>query len=99
MKKSVDKKKAYILGAGPIGLVCGWKLAESGYDVTLYERSRRVGGMCSSWQWKDFTLDVGPHIFHTPDKVLTEFWKREFGHLMQEGEFYCQNVQGESFDK
>jgi sialic acid synthase SpsE/protoporphyrinogen oxidase len=99
MKNKSDKKKVYILGAGPIGLVCGWKLAENGYNVTIYEKNNRVGGMCASWQWKDFILDIGPHIFHTPDKMLTEFWKREFGHLMQEGDFYCQNVQGESFDK
>ncbi len=87
------------MGAGPIGLVCGWKLAENGYDVSIYERNTRVGGMCASYKWKDFILDIGPHIFHTPDKKLAKFWKKEFGHLMEEGEFHCQNVQGEDFDE
>ena len=87
------------MGAGPIGLVCGWKLIENGYDVSIYERNNRVGGMCASWRWKDFILDIGPHIFHTPDKMLTDFWKKEFGHLMQEGKFFCQNVKGEFFDE
>ena len=86
---SIGNKKAHILGAGPIGLVCGWKLAENGYDVSIYERNNYVGGMCASWQWNDFTLDVGPHIFHTPDKKMAEFWDREFGHLMQKGSFFC----------
>jgi len=36
---SIGNKKAHILGAGPIGLVCGWKLAENGYDVSIYERT------------------------------------------------------------
>ena len=98
-RNNISKKKAHILGAGPIGLVCGWKLLENGYDVTIYERNNRVGGMCASWKWEDFTLDVGPHIFHTPDKKLTEFWKDEFGHLMQEGKFFCQNVKGETFNE
>ena len=87
------------MGAGPIGLVCGWKLAENGYDVSIYERNTRVGGMCASYKWEDFILDIGPHIFHTPDKKLANFWKKEFGHLMDEGEFYCQNVQGKNFDE
>jgi sialic acid synthase SpsE/protoporphyrinogen oxidase len=94
-----NRKKAHILGAGPIGLVCGWKLSESGYDVTIYDRSNRVGGMCSSWKWEDFILDVGPHIFHTPDKKLSEFWKKEFGDLMLEGKFFCQNVKGKFFNE
>ena len=79
---SINKKKAHILGAGPIGLVCGWKLAEHGYDVSIYERTNRVGGMCASWKWNDFILDVGPHIFHTPDKKLAKFWQNEFGHIL-----------------
>jgi sialic acid synthase SpsE/protoporphyrinogen oxidase len=95
----MNKKKAYIIGAGPIGLVCGWKLLEKGYDVTIYERGDRVGGMCSSFVWGDFTLDIGPHIFHTPDKKLTKFWKKEFGHLMKEGDFFCQNVKGKKYDE
>jgi sialic acid synthase SpsE/protoporphyrinogen oxidase len=98
MRKNT-RKKAHILGAGPIGLVCGWKLSENGYDVTIYDRAERVGGMCASWEWEDFILDVGPHIFHTPDKKLSQFWKQEFGDLMSEGEFFCQNVKGEFFDE
>lgn len=95
----MNKKKAHIIGAGPIGLVCGWKLVENGYDVTIYERGDRVGGMCSSFKWEDFILDIGPHIFHTPDTKLAEFWKKEFGHLMREGEFFCQNVKGDCFNE
>ena len=87
------------MGAGPIGLVTGWKLAENGYKVSIYERNNRVGGMCSSWQWKDFILDVGPHIFHTPDNKLSKFWEQEFGDLMQKGDFFCQNVKGNNFDE
>jgi N,N'-diacetyllegionaminate synthase len=92
-------KRVHILGAGPVGLVCGWLLTKKGYQVDIYERNDRVGGMCRSWEWLDFTLDVGPHIFHTLDKKLKEFWMREFGDLMSEGKYYCQNVKGDSFDE
>ena len=48
---------------------------------------------------KDFILDTGPHIFHTPDKSLIDFWKKNFGDLLIEGKFYCKNVKGKKFDK
>ena len=55
--------------------------------------------MCASYKWDDFTLDIGPHIFHTPDKKLADFWQHEFGEVLTEGRFYCQNVKGENFNE
>ena len=74
------KKKMIILGAGPVGLVTGWLLSERGWKVEIYEKNSIVGGMCRSWKWRDFILDTGPHIFHTPDKKMWNFWKKNFGH-------------------
>tara|TARA_B100000963_G_scaffold358210_1_gene382272 strand:- start:11249 stop:13705 length:2457 start_codon:yes stop_codon:yes gene_type:complete len=93
------KNNALILGAGPTGLITAWKLLEAGWDVTIIEKNNSVGGLCRSWKWKDFILDTGPHIFHTPDKQLIKFWKKNFGNLLIEGKFKCKNVQGENFDK
>ena len=70
------KKKAIILGAGPVGLISGWLLSSKGWDVKLFEAKSLVGGMCRSWKWDDFIVDTGPHIFHTPDKKLWNFWKK-----------------------
>ncbi|MCM8816481.1 MAG: sulfide-dependent adenosine diphosphate thiazole synthase [Candidatus Omnitrophica bacterium] len=33
-----------IVGAGPSGLMCGYKLAQSGYKVAIFERHLRAGG-------------------------------------------------------
>ena len=68
------KKKVIIFGAGPVGLVTGWLLSEKGWNVEIFEKNSMVGGMCRSWRWKDFILDTGPHIFHTPDRKLWNFW-------------------------
>ena len=54
--------------------------------------------MCRSWKWKNFIVDTGPHIFHTPDDKLKNFWKKEFGDLLLEGKFWCQNIQGKKFE-
>jgi len=93
------KRNAIILGAGPIGLVTGWKLLENGWDVRIYEKGNIVGGLCKTWKWGDFLVDTGPHIYHTPDPKLSRFWEDEFGDLFNKGEFWCKNVKGENFDE
>ena len=94
-----QKGKIFVIGAGPTGLVSSWKLSENKREIMIFEASDRVGGLCASWLWNDFILDVGPHIFHTPDQNLQEFWKKEFGDLLIEGQYYCGNIQGEKFDE
>jgi len=90
--------KAYILGAGVSGLVTGWKLLERGWSVKIFEREPFYGGMARTWRWGDFLLDVGPHIYHTPDSQLVEFWEKEFGDLFVKRDFWCKNVKGANFD-
>ena len=95
----MNKKKVYIIGAGPIGLVTGWQLLLKGVDVEIFEKNNIVGGMCRTWKWGEYLVDTGPHIFHTPDKKLSDFWEKEFGDLFIKGDFWCKNVSGEKFDK
>ncbi|MDO8505529.1 MAG: FAD-dependent oxidoreductase [bacterium] len=95
----MQKRKAIILGAGPVGLVTAWQLLENGWTVDIYERQNAVGGMCRTWKWNEFFVDTGPHIYHTPDPQLATFWEKEFGDLMIKGEFWCKNVKGEKFDE
>ena len=71
-------KTATILGAGPSGLVSALFLARKGWHVKIYEKANIVGGMCRSWRWNNFILDTGPHIFHTSNKQLWRFWKKNF---------------------
>ena len=99
MSDLIKKKKAIILGAGPVGLVTAWELLRNEWSVSIYEKANIVGGMCRTWKWDDFLVDTGPHIFHTPDQNLASFWEKEFGDLFVKGEFWCKNVRGENFDE
>jgi sialic acid synthase SpsE/protoporphyrinogen oxidase len=93
------KKNAIILGAGPAGLITAWLLSNKGWSVKVFEKQNDVGGMCRSWKWKNNILDTGPHIFHTSDKKLWNFWKKSFGSELYEGEYWSKNVLGKNFDE
>jgi len=99
MSKLQKPKKATIIGAGPSALVTAKGLAEKGWDVEIFEALDRVGGLCRSFKWNDYIVDIGPHIFHTSDKKLENFWKKSFGDLLVDGSYWSQNVQGERFDE
>ena len=92
-------KTAYIIGAGPVGLVTGLELVKKNFKVEIYERNNIVGGMCRTWKWSNYLVDTGPHIFHTPNKDLANYWEKEFGDLFVKGDFWCKNVGGSNFDK
>ena len=97
---NINKKgKIFVIGAGPTGLVSSWRLSENKREVQIFEASKQVGGLCASWEWNNFILDIGPHIFHTPDNNLKKFWKNEFGDLLEEGKYYCGNIKGKNFDE
>ena len=95
----MKNRKVIILGAGPVGLIAGWLLSKERWDVKIFEKNSIVGGMCRSWKWGKFTVDTGPHIFHTPDKKLWNFWKKNFGNLLVEGKFWAKNTYNENFSK
>ena len=46
-KKRYDyhDKKIAIIGSGPAGLSCAYYLAVDGYDITVFEKNEKVGGM------------------------------------------------------
>ena len=55
-------KKIIILGGGISGLSLLWYLRQRpGYDVTLLEKSSRVGGWICSLKKKGFLFERGPH--------------------------------------
>ncbi len=38
-------KKVAVIGSGPAGMACSQQLARAGHDVTLFEKSDRIGGL------------------------------------------------------
>lgn len=44
-RNDYSDKKVAVVGAGPAGLSCAYYLALDGYDITVFEKQERLGGM------------------------------------------------------
>ena len=71
MKPSpADAKKVTILGAGIAGMSTASELARSGVPVTVLEKQDVVGGLAKSLRHGDYTVDLGPHRFHSGNQEV-----------------------------
>ncbi len=92
-------KKYYILGAGVSGLTLAYELLKKGQEVILIEKSSQVGGLAKTIQWNGVEVDLGPHIYHTPDKDIENYWLKEFKGLFHEKEHWGKNLkEGKLYD-
>jgi phytoene desaturase len=66
-------KRVVIVGAGPGGLATAMLLARSGVQVTIVEKSARVGGRTATLEQDGFKFDIGPTFFLYP-RVLKEIF-------------------------
>lgn len=67
-----------IIGAGATGLTAAWKLSEKGHQVTVYEKSDRLGGLAAAIPVGDDQLDVYYHHIFTNDTIFIDII-RELG--------------------
>lgn len=59
-----------ILGAGPMGLACAYRLLKLGRRVTIYEADDRIGGMSASFDFDGLTIERYYHFICAPDAPL-----------------------------
>lgn len=55
--------RAAVLGGGVSGITCAGALAEAGWDVTVFEKSRGIGGRASTRREGNLTFDHGAPCF------------------------------------
>jgi oxygen-dependent protoporphyrinogen oxidase len=74
-----------VVGAGPAGLSCAWKLRRAGHEVEVLEASLRPGGRTQSEIRDGFTLESGPARFDSGDHNLRDIaWKLGIGDCLRE---------------
>ncbi|MCB0467063.1 MAG: phytoene desaturase [Aequorivita sp.] len=70
-------KKITIIGSGFSSLAASCYLAQAGYNVTLYEKNKTIGGRARQLKKDGFTFDMGPTWYWMPD-VFERFFS-DFG--------------------
>lgn len=76
------KKRVVVLGGGLSGLSAAWYLLSKTHEdceVTLIEKNGFLGGLAASFNWKGFSLDFGPHRFHTKNPEILGMVRRLVG--------------------
>lgn len=64
-------KEIAILGGGFTGLSAAYKLAQEGYSVTLYEKSKSLGGLAGGFKIENNNLEKAyHHIFRTDTDII-----------------------------
>ena len=73
--------KIGIIGAGFTGLSAAYYLAQKGYDVTVFEKDEKPGGLAVGYRGKEWDWSLEKHYHHwfTNDKFILGLAK-EIGH-------------------
>ena len=83
----------HIIGAGPAGISIAYYFHLAGIrNISIYEKTDKIGGLARSWIHEGFILDTGPHIYHTSDKEISHDWLNIGADLFTKGEFNSCNI-------
>jgi protoporphyrinogen oxidase len=63
----MKKPKVAVVGAGIMGLTAALELLKEGYNVTIFEKDDRVGGMSASFDFNGLTIERYYHFICKPD--------------------------------
>lgn len=62
-----------VIGAGPMGLASAYELTKKGWQVDLYERDDRIGGMSASFDFDGMQLERFYHFVCATDQTLFDY--------------------------
>ena len=71
--------KIAIVGAGPAGLACAYRLITREIKSEVFEAGPSVGGLAKSIRLWNQTVDLGPHRFFSSDRRVNELWLEVVG--------------------
>jgi len=92
-------RKVYILGGGVSGLASAYELLKRNQKVEIIEQGEVLGGLAKTLEWNGRPIDMGPHIYHTPDEDIKEYWLKEFDGLFFERDHWAKNLKdGKYYD-
>jgi sialic acid synthase SpsE/protoporphyrinogen oxidase len=87
----VDNNIYHIIGAGISGLTVALELAKKGKNVRIYEGSNYVGGLARTERIDGLSFDCGPHLLHTANESIKEYWEDILGDEIETPKLYGAN--------
>ena len=72
LKKTEVKKNVMVIGGGPAGLEAARVAAKTGHDVTLYEKSEKLGGQLNIAQVPPYKKEIHTFLEWQADQVEKE---------------------------
>lgn len=93
------RRRAAVIGAGPMGLAAAHELGQRGYAVEVFEADDRIGGMSAAFDFDGTPIERYYHFVCKPDQplfdVLAEFglsdrlrWRATELGFFYDGRFY-----------
>ncbi|MEJ7443190.1 FAD-dependent oxidoreductase, partial [Staphylococcus warneri] len=61
-----ENTKVVVIGGGLGGISAAIRMAQSGYEVSLFEQNEHIGGKVNRLETKGFGFDLGPSILTMP---------------------------------
>lgn len=67
-----------VIGAGPAGLTAAYELLSKGkgYNVTVFEETKQLGGISRTVEYKGNRMDMGGHRFFSKVGEVNEWWEK-----------------------
>src|SRR4051812_49527565 len=78
-RRSRPEKPVAVLGGGPAGLTAGYRLAQQGRPVIVFEAEDQVGGIAQTEVRDGDRFDLGGHRFFTKSKEGDDLWHEGVG--------------------
>ena len=89
----VESVTYHIIGSGVSGLVLAYELAKKGSNVRIYEKLDLVGGIARTEIIDGVSYDCGPHLFHTNNNDIKNYWLKILKNEIYEPSLYGANFK------
>jgi N,N'-diacetyllegionaminate synthase len=87
----------YIIGGGITGLNLAREFSKMSMPATLYEASDRFGGLAGYTTCFGRNLDLGPHIYHTPDEDIKNYLLESLPNCFFERTHWAKNLKNNRY--
>lgn len=93
LKPTKKKRRILVIGGGPGGMYTAALAAEQGHDVTLWEKTGKLGGLINAAGAPDFKADMRRYKEHLISRVYKTGVKVEFMHEATEADIDAFNPE------